>query len=62
MSAGPIGVVLHGGLRVDFLEELGVRADVQWPVELGLEYGPIFTVGVEGRIGSNRNEPFGLRI
>jgi hypothetical protein len=62
VSAGPIGVVVHAGLQLDVIDELGVRADVEWPaVNLGLAYGPIVTLGVQGRIGSpGRSEPIGL--
>lgn len=60
VSTGPIGLVVHGGFQVDVLDELGVRAEVQWPaVGLGLVYGPIVGVAVQGRIDGSRADPFG---
>lgn len=64
VSAGPIGLVIHAGLQVDLIDELGLRADVEWPaVNLGLTYGPIVTFGVQGRIGPpGRTDPIGLEL
>lgn len=62
VSAGPVGLVVHAGVQLDVIDELGFRADVEWPaVNLGLAYGPIVTLGVQGRIGPPaRTEPIGL--
>lgn len=63
VSAGPIGIVIHAGLDVDFIDEIGMRAEVQWPaIWLGLAYGPTFTLSVQGRIGGDLDSPLGLEI
>ena len=63
VSAGPIGLVLHAGTQIDFIDELGLRADLQWPVVgFGLDYGPIVSVALQGRIGGSRSAPFGARF
>lgn len=64
ISAGPIGLVLHAGLQLDVTEEIGLRADVQWPaVNFAMTYGPIITVGVQGRLGApDRAHPTGLQL
>ncbi|MGE0788165.1 MAG: hypothetical protein AB7S26_21010 [Sandaracinaceae bacterium] len=63
VSAGPIGIVLQVGADVDFTDEIGMRAELQWPAfNLGLSYGPIVTLAVQGRIGGSLRDPLGLRL
>jgi hypothetical protein len=63
VSAGPIGLVLHIGTQIDFIDALGLRAELQWPVVgSGLDYGPIVSIALQGRVGGSRAAPFGARF
>lgn len=64
VSPGPIGIVLHAGVQIDFIDELGMRIDLQWPAaNLGLSYGPILSLAIQGRLGGpSRDAPIGLSI
>lgn len=63
VSPGPFALLLHGGVRLDVIDELGFAAELTWPAtNVEVRYGPIVSLSVQGRIDGSRADLFGLSI